>query len=74
MGCAVIATRCSGVTEQILDGVNGVICENEESAIVGAMGRLLTEPDTLSELRNDFLPPALLDDRMKLERLESLVP
>ena len=64
-----IATRFSAIEEQITDSVNGVIVENDEDAIAAGMKRLLTDDKLRARLAVNGLPTALLDDRLKLDRL-----
>ena len=72
-GRPVVATRVSGVEEQLVDGENGLIVDNDEDAIVAGIARVLSDPALRSRLTNDRLPAALLDDEAKLDRLEALM-
>ena len=72
-GCPVVATRVSGVDEQLVDGKNGLIVDNDEDALVAGLDRILSDPALRARLTNDWLPPALLDDSAKLDRLEALL-
>jgi len=72
-GRPVVATRVSGVDEQLIDGKNGLIVENDEDALVEGLDRILSDPALRARLTNDWLPPALLDDSAKLDRLEALL-
>lgn len=72
-GCAVIATRVSGVMEQLTHGVNGWIVENSESAIIDGMYELLSSSDRMSSIRNDLYPRAITDDDEKIRMLERLM-
>lgn len=69
IGCAVVATRVSGIDEQLVDGETGLIVEQNEDAIFTAMHRALTDRSLRLRLSNDRLPAALLDDDAKLDRL-----
>ena len=73
IGRPVLVTRFPGVTEQIEDGVNGLIVDNDEDAIVEGMARMLTDPALRERLAAQPLPPAIADDDAKLDRLEALV-
>lgn len=44
MGIPVIASRVGGLPEAVLDGVSGVLVDNDPDAIAAAMGRLAAEP------------------------------
>lgn len=68
----VIATRVSGIDEQLVDGLNGVVVEQEEYAIIEAMTRLLADPELRQRLATGGYPAALLDDGAKLDQLEAL--
>ena len=72
-GRPVVATRVSGIEEQLVDGETGLIVENDEDAIVAGLSRILSDPALRARLTNDRLPPALLDDVGKLVRLEALM-
>lgn len=72
-GKAVIATEVSGVREQLTDGVNGLIVENSEEAIMAGMRRLLGEPGLVEKLTNTTYPAALLDDEAKIIAFERLL-
>lgn len=67
-----IATKVSGIDEQLRDGVNGLVVENDEDAIVAGMARLLRDPALRARLAAGGYPAALLDDGAKLDRLEAL--
>ncbi len=72
-GRPVVAVRVSGIDEQLVDGENGLIVDNDEDALVEGVHRILSEPALRSRLTNDWLPPALMDDEAKLDRLEALL-
>jgi glycosyltransferase involved in cell wall biosynthesis len=72
-GCGVLATRVSGVAEQLAHGENGWIVENDEESIVAGLGHLLSNPDVLARLKNDDYPAPILDDEHKLLSLERLI-
>lgn len=73
MGRPVIATRFSGISEQITDGVNGMIVENNDDAIFDGMKRILTDTELRERLTNDTLPEALIDDDRKIRLLERML-
>ncbi|HEX6865693.1 MAG TPA: glycosyltransferase [Caulobacteraceae bacterium] len=73
VGKAVLATRFSGVGEQIEHEVNGLIVDNDEDAIVEGMARMLTDPALRERLAARPLPAAIADDEAKLLRLEALI-
>ena len=72
LGLPVIATRFSGVEEQLINGVNGLIVENHEHAILEGMKRLLSDGDLRSQLSNDVLPEPIRDDAQKIRLFERL--
>lgn len=72
-GRAVVATKVSGIDEQLVDGETGLIVDNNEDAIVEGMQRVLTDTKLRSKISNDYLPPALLDDEAKLDKLEQMM-
>lgn len=68
----ILATRVSGIDEQLTDGINGLIVDNDEEAILAGMTRMLSDPALRDRLARGGYPAALLDDDAKLDRLESL--
>jgi len=68
----IIATRVSGIDEQLTDGVNGLVVEQDEEAIVAGLSQLITDKALCEKLAMGGYPVALLDDIKKLDRLESL--
>jgi len=73
MGKPVVATRFSGIEEQITDNENGLIVENDEQAIYVGMKRILLDNVLREKLSNDILPRDILDDEHKFEQLEHLL-
>lgn len=69
MGRPIVATRVSGVEEQLVHGETGLIAEQDDSSIFNALHRVMTDDTLRAALTNDRLPPALLDDTTKLDRL-----
>lgn len=65
----VIATRFSGIDEQIENEVNGLIVEQSVDAICVGMKRLLQEPELRQRLANGGYPHVLLDDEAKVDAL-----
>lgn len=72
-GRPVVAVTVSGIEEQLVDGRNGLIVANDEDALFGGLDRILSDPALRARLTNDWLPPALLDDAAKLDRMEALL-
>ena len=68
----VIATRVSGVDEQLLDDNNGLVVEQDEQAIIVGLTRLITDPALRRRLAVGGYPLALLDDAEKLDRFEAI--
>ena len=71
-GKAIIATKVSGIDEQLTHGVNGWIVENDEDRILEGMRRLLTDNNIIRSLTNDIYPEALTDDSSKIDKLLKL--
>lgn len=69
----VIATRVSGVDEQLIDGINGIVVENDEDAILEGMARLVGDAALRDRLATGGYPSALLDDEAKVDQLEALL-
>ncbi|WP_171006873.1 glycosyltransferase [Shimia litoralis] len=68
----VIATRVSGIDEQLTHGVNGLVVDQDEEAIVASLSQLITDKALREKLAKGGYPAALLDDSAKLDRLETL--
>lgn len=73
MGKPVIATRFSGVEEQIIPYKNGIIVENNEDAILEGMLKVLTNQELREKMTNDFLPEKVKNDELKLKKLLKLI-
>lgn len=73
VGRPVIATRFSGVAEQLTQEENGLIVENDEEAIHVGMARILTDSALRERLTNAALPQDILDDGRKVALLERLI-
>lgn len=69
----VIATRFSGIGEQLESGVNGLIVEQDEDAICEGMAVLIRDAALRERLARGGYPPDLLDDRAKLDSIERLI-
>lgn len=72
IGRPVIATRFSGIEEQIGDGRGGLIVDNDADAIAAGMRRMLTDPALRAALTNTILPEAIADDRHKAAQFARL--
>ncbi|MDT0684532.1 glycosyltransferase [Roseicyclus sp. F158] len=72
MGRPIVATRVSGVEEQLIAGETGLIAEQDDDAIVATMQSALTDTALRARMTNVRLPAALLDDDAKLDRLWQL--
>jgi glycosyltransferase involved in cell wall biosynthesis len=72
MGCAVIATKVSGINEQLNDQVNGFIVENDEDVIYQTLTSVLSSKALLKKTRNFDYPSEILDDKRKIEKIEHL--
>lgn len=73
MGRPVVATKFSGIEEQIVDGESGLIVENSEDAIFEGMKKILTDNGLRQKLANRDLHRAIADDGYKLELLTGLL-
>ena len=69
MGLPVIATEFSGIHEQIENGVNGWIVDNQEMAILNQMKELLDDRGLIEQVKNDFLPESIQNDDKKEQLL-----
>lgn len=69
----VIATRFAGIEEQIASGVNGLIVEQDVTAICAGMTALLGDPNLRERLAQGGYPRELLDDDAKLDALIDLL-
>ncbi len=71
-GAAVIATEFSGIYEQITNGVNGVIVENNDDAIYNGLKKLLNNREELEKIKNFDYPEAILNDDYKYGQIINL--
>lgn len=69
----VIATRFSGIEEQITSGVNGLIVEQNVDAIVEGIATLLVDSNLRQRLASGGYPSGILDDDGKVEALVRLM-
>lgn len=72
-GKAIIATKVSGIYEQIQHGVNGWIVDNDEDKIFDGMCYLLENKDVIKLLSNTIYPDDLINDDAKIEKLYKLI-
>jgi len=70
---AVIATRVSGIDEQLINGENGLVVDNDEESIIKGMSLLLTDPALRKKLAQGGYPEYLLDDDLKIRKLEAVL-
>lgn len=68
----VIATRFSGIDEQIVTGENGIIVENDEKAILEEMRIILKQPECIQKYQWNGMPEKLLDNKGKVVDLVRL--
>lgn len=68
----VIATQFSGIDEQIQNGINGIIVENEEKSILEKMQQILWAPDSIKRYEFNGMPEKLLDNKGKVKDLVNL--
>lgn len=72
VGKPVVATRVSGIDEQLESGKNGLVVEQDDEAIIAGMTRMLTDVELRHSLAAGGYPEALLNDDDKLDKLEEL--
>lgn len=72
LGKPIIASRVSGINEQLTNRVNGLVVDQDETAILDGLTRIITDADLRAHLAKGGYPHALLDDATKLDRLEEL--
>ena len=69
----VIATRFAGIEEQIENGVNGIIVEQDVEAICDGLALLIRDAGLRARLAQGGYPRALLDDDAKVNALLELM-
>lgn len=69
----VIATRFAGIEEQIDDGVNGLIVEQNVDAICEGLARMIQDAGLRERLARGGYPRELLDDDAKVDALLQLL-
>ena len=72
LGKPIIATKFSGVEEQLENGVNGLIVENNAEAIYDGLKKILTDDTFRAQITNNYLPEPIVDDNFKLKQIEAL--
>ncbi len=72
LGTPVLSTRTSSAKEMITDAGIGWVCENSEEGIAKAVKELLTEPDSLAQMRNNLAQIALSNHRALAQFAEML--
>jgi glycosyltransferase involved in cell wall biosynthesis len=72
LGKPIIATRFSGVEEQLENGVNGLVVENNGDAIYEGLKRIVTDQELREKITNNHLPEAIVNDAFKLNQLKQL--
>jgi len=70
---AVIATRFSGIEEQLENNINGLIVEQNIDSIVTGLQLLIGNKEVLHRLAKKPLPAVLLDNSIKYNKLLSLI-
>ena len=55
MGVVPLVTEYTSAHEQIRDGVDGLVCENNEDALYEMLKKVIKNPDILNELKNNIL-------------------
>ena len=65
----VIATHFSGVEEQIEQGINGIIVEQNLDSICGGLRQLIEDPSLRERIACGGYPDVLMDDKAKLDKL-----
>lgn len=65
----VVATRFSGIDEQITNGINGIIVENDEKSILQTMREILRQPNEIKKYAFNGMSEKLLDNKGKVKDL-----
>lgn len=73
LGKPVIATQFSGINEQILNGHNGLIVENNEKGIIEGLKMLLININFRLSLKNNYLGSGIDDNKSKIEKLKKII-
>lgn len=55
LGCAIIASDCSGNKEQIQNGVDGMLCDLEPESIAEAIGWLIDHPEAREKYKQESI-------------------
>ena len=71
LGRAVICTDFAGAREQIVDGENGLIIDNDAYSIYKGIKMLLQ--GKFGSIRNNYLPKAILDNDVKFNEIIGLL-
>ena len=73
IGKAVISTEVSGVNEQLISNLNGIIVKNDLEGIYTGMKRILTDDVLLKKITNNIFPEELINDEKKFEKIADLI-
>ena len=72
IGKPVICTMFSGVNEQIMNNINGLIVYNNTEAIYNGLKDILDNKDCLKSITNNILSEAILNDDAKIDVFRKL--
>ena len=72
MGCAIIASDCSGNREQVRDGIDGRMCELTGEGIRDGICGLLRDPEACRRYGEEAAKKDLVE-REQLDRLLELI-
>ena len=76
LGCAVLVSDCSGNREQVEDGVDGLLCEFTEAAVLEGILRLLRDTKLRERLKGKAAEKKLENEeemKTEIDKLLSLV-
>ena len=72
LGCACIASDCSGNREQIRNGEDGILCDYTKEAAVNALTELVTDPGLRKRL-SDAARDIVMSGEEELKKLTELI-
>lgn len=73
LGCAVLVSDCSGNREQVEDGVDGLLCDFTQEAVLEGILRLLRDNSLRERLKRQAAEKKLENEEEKKKEIEKLL-
>lgn len=73
LGCAILVSDCSGNREQVEDGVDGLLCDFTETAVLEGILKLLRDPELRGRLKGRAAEKKLENEEEMKKEIEKLL-